>query len=175
MLIFFLPQPNLIKSHTLNTIKVFPALLWARNQSFGFNCASVPGHDALCLSPEAPWPAVYNVHPQPPCCNSCCPCWLFALSTFLGRLTVNATFWAQKTQIKSAGPNWKICWSYINCCCDHTKGSFFCKIYEDLVLKKGRAGLEMLKCSATTSIHHQVKFNHLHILKYFSPLAPQLS
>lgn len=48
-----------------------------RSQSFGCNYASDTGHDALCLSPEAPWPAVYNVHPQPPCCNSHRHSWLF--------------------------------------------------------------------------------------------------
>lgn len=29
----------------------------------------------------------------------------------------------KRTQTKSAGPNWKICGSSINCCCDQTKGS----------------------------------------------------
>lgn len=55
-----------------------------------------------------------------------------------------------------------------------TQKGLFCKICEELVLKTGRAGREMLKYSATTSIHHQLKFNHLHVWKHFSPLAPQL-
>lgn len=40
--------------NSLCTQQAFLALLWVGSQSFGCNCASDTGHDALCLSPEAP-------------------------------------------------------------------------------------------------------------------------
>lgn len=65
------------------------------------------GHAALGLSPEATWPAVSTAHLQPPCCNSCCPCWLLACSISLDQLAVNATHSPRKNVNK---PWSSACW-----------------------------------------------------------------
>lgn len=71
----------------------------------GYRCVWDPGHAAPGLSPEATWPAVYSAHPQPPCCNSCCPRWLFAFSTSLDQLSVSVTHSLCKNANKAV-PDW---------------------------------------------------------------------